>query len=181
MRMQEIFTDSASPFFKSAIPIQLDNIASSEFSKFIRGKFSESGRIIGDILMGKIFELSDAVPGDIQQMCEALWSVTESDMELGREHLNSAFQLIFGREKSSYEGVLNRLTAFQCKALVAVAREEGEHVFGIKFMKDSGIGNASSLKKALSKLEDMKIIYRMNGTCRFINPFFKIWLKTTQA
>ncbi|NCC53108.1 MAG: hypothetical protein EOM20_18105 [Spartobacteria bacterium] len=39
-----------------------------------------------------------------------------------------------------------------------------------------GITSAASIKKALNRLVQLKVVYRHQGEYKFVNPFFKSWL-----
>lgn len=40
----------------------------------------------------------------------------------------------------------------------------------------NGITAPASIKKALNRLVQLKVIYRHEGEYKFVNPFFKSWL-----
>jgi len=44
------------------------------------------------------------------------------------------------------------------------------------FLRGIGLSMPGSVKKALSRLVQLKIIYRQKGEYKFVNPFFKTWL-----
>jgi len=71
--MDSIFNDPDSAFFKAAIPVQVSPLEDEIFQRFIIDKF-EIGkrRIIRETLDG-IFDICFHIPGDIQQLCSALW------------------------------------------------------------------------------------------------------------
>jgi len=45
-----------------------------------------------------------------------------------------------------------------------------------EFIQVTGISQPASVKKALNRLIQLKIIYRYQKEYKFINPFFKSWL-----
>lgn len=45
-----------------------------------------------------------------------------------------------------------------------------------EFMKNSGIFQASSIRTALNRLIDLRIIFFHEDEYRFVNPFFRAWL-----
>ncbi|HLP47651.1 MAG TPA: hypothetical protein VK469_17025, partial [Candidatus Kapabacteria bacterium] len=52
----------------------------------------------------------------------------------------------------------------------------GKNLLSAEFLKVSGITQPSSVKKALQRLEQLKIIYVYKKEYKFINPFFRSWL-----
>lgn len=175
-RMDEIFTQPDSPLFKAAIPISIGPIAQEEFVKFLQQKFAVGNRHIPDSLISRIFEETDGVTGDIQQMCEVLWSVTSYGSDLTEDDYIAAYKLIFSRESSSYELILKGLTALQVQCLSALARVGGNSVNSGDFLKESGIKQPSSVNRAISKLLKIRVLFIQGKEYRFVNPFFRAWI-----
>jgi AAA+ ATPase superfamily predicted ATPase len=176
-KMDEIFTHHDSPFFKSAIPLTVDPLSYEEFSEFLKKKFTTGQRSIHDEVLEKVFKIANNIPGDIQQLCEALWEVTSGkDIIISPDKLKNALELIFAREQKSYENYINLLTNIQLKCLMAIAKEGGKSVFSVSFMKSAGFNNPSSVQRAITRLIKLNILFKSNDEYRFINPFFRAWL-----
>ena len=175
-KMDEIFTHPDSPFFKSAIPITLGPLPYDEFSEFLRKKFAAGKRRINDDLLRKVFEVVYEIPGDIQQFCEALWSVTSDHETIGQNKLKDALELIFAREQKSYENDLSLLTDFQIRCLLAIAREGGNNILSVAFLKSAGVNNPSSVQRAMTRMVNLNILYKSKKEHRFVTPFFRAWV-----
>ena len=175
-KMESIFSDPNSPFFKSAIPIMVDKLERKDFEKFIISRFKKGKRTLKGNLMDAIFQISEMVTGDVQQLCEAIWSTTSYGDELTYESLDNALQLIFSHEKITYEYIYSELTEFQSRVLLALARHSGKEIYSNSFLGDGGFTNSSSVKKAVDRLIRSGIIFHSGQEYKFINPFFKIWL-----
>ncbi|MCD4763317.1 MAG: hypothetical protein K8R28_04745, partial [Desulfobacterales bacterium] len=175
-KMDEIFTHHDSPFFKSAIPMTVDPLSYKEFSEFLKKKFIGGQRKIEDKVLEKVFEIANNIPGDIQQLCEALWEVTLEKEIIGPDKLKNALELIFAREQKSYENYINLLTNIQLRCLMAIAKEGGKSVFSISFMKSAGFNNPSSVRRAITRMLKLNILFEIGGEYKFINPFFRAWL-----
>lgn len=175
-KMDEIFNSPDSPLFKSAIAITVESIEQGVFSKFIKEKFTLGKRSITHNLISKVYDFCDGISGDIQQLCEAIWSVSDRGEILNEEHLSKAFNLIFSRERTSYELIIDELTEIQTKCLIGLAKSEGRSPTSSLFLRNSGIQQPSTVKKAIIKLTKRKIIFKHQKQYRFTNPFFKHWL-----
>jgi len=175
-KMDAIFTHHDSPFFKSAIPMTVDPLLYEEFSQFLRKKFTKGQRKIKDETLEKVFEIANNISGDIQQLCEALWEVSAEREIIGMDKLKSALELIFSREQKSYENYISLLTAIQLKCLMAIAMEGGKRVFSVSFMKSAGFNNPSTVKRAITRLIKLNILFESEDEYRFTNPFFRAWL-----
>ncbi len=175
-KMDNIFNSQDAPFFKSAIPITVDTIPFNDFSLFILNKFSIGKRTVDEKLLQKVFKIANNIPGDVQQLCGALWEVTQEGKTIHISTLKEALNLIFNREESAYENYLRLLTDIQYKSLIAIARQGGGNIYSIQFMKSAGFNNASSLKKAIVRMINLNILFEYKDEIRFVNPFFRVWL-----
>ncbi|MCP4753243.1 MAG: hypothetical protein GY866_20325 [Proteobacteria bacterium] len=176
--MDAIFSDSESPFFKSAIPVTISSIEQEVFSRFITSKFKRAKRLIKKEVLTRIFEIAAHISGDILQLCEALWSVSSANEVIDEDTIPEALQLIFAREQRSYEIILGGLSINQQKALTGLAKNPGCPLNSSDFLKLSGIGQPSSVNAALKKLVDRRIVFRKANSYSFSNPFFAAWLKS---
>jgi hypothetical protein len=175
-KKDEIFTHHDSPFFKSAIPLTVDTLPYEEFSGFLKNKFTTGERKIEDKVLEKVFEIANSIPGDIQQLCEALWEVASEKEVIDLNKLKNALELIFAREQKSYENYISLLTNIQLRCLMAIAKEGGKSVFSVSFMKSAGFNNPSSIRRAITRMIKLNILFESGGEYRFVNPFFRAWL-----
>lgn len=175
-KMDQIFTGHDSPFFKSAIPINVEPLPYRDFSGFLKKKFATGGRKIEKDFLQTVFTISNDIPGDIQQLCEALWEVSSTGEHIDSGKLRDALELIFSREQKAYENYVSQLTDIQLKCLIAIAREGGKSVYSVSFMKSAGFTNPSTVKRAITRLSNLNILFAGTNEYRFTNPFFRAWL-----
>jgi hypothetical protein len=175
-QMNEIFNDPGSAFFKSAVTVNVGTLDKEIFSEFLQSKFRLEKRIISQDLLKKIFEIAQEVPGDVQQLCSAIWETTLPGNNITADAVPPALELIYSRELKGYETTMAQVTAQQLRCLLGLARVGGESPLSSRFLKATGITQPASVKKALNRLEKLRIIYRYKGEYRFINPFFRSWL-----
>jgi AAA+ ATPase superfamily predicted ATPase len=175
-KMNEIFSDHESPFFKSAIPLSVNPLPFEIFSKFLKKKFASGNREIATGVLEKVFAIANDIPGDIQQLCEALWEITTENETINASRLKSALELIFAREQKSYENYIGLLTNIQYRCLVALAKQGGSGIFSVAFLKNAGFNNPSTVRRAITRLTHLNIVFENKGIYQFINPFFRAWL-----
>lgn len=175
-KIDSIFSDISSPFFKSAIPMTIDSIPVDDYFHFIEQKFQIGKRTIDKSLFEKIYQLCDGITGDIQQFCEAIWSITSYKDQVRDKTYNKALLLLFSREQKTYELAIGQITAFQMRCLVALAKLGNVGVTSTAFISKVGQTTPSSVKKAIQRLADIRIIFEVSKRYRFSNPFFKMWL-----
>ena len=176
-RMAEIFSHPGSPFFKSALEISIGEMCDETFVDFLLGRFKGAKRSVDADFLRKLVHDLDGVPGDVQELCDALWSVTESGDCVDASRLDSAYRYIFAHEGSSYETYIRLLTLHQRKVLGALASVGGRRVNSNGFLDAAECHNASSVKKALMRLVDVGHVYHFNGEWKFASPFFCEWIR----
>jgi hypothetical protein len=175
-KMDDIFNRPDSAFFKSAISIEVGSIDRNRFAAFLNSKFSLGRRTVEQQVLNLIFEIAENNPGDIQQLCGAIWETTSYKANVDESIIPKALQLIYSREIKGYEAILVQLTAIQLKCLVGLAKNGGKAPMSSQFIKDSGIALPATVKKTLTRLIQLKILYRYKNEYKFVNPFFKSWL-----
>ena len=175
-QMVKIFSDHDSPFYKSALTVSVGPIDDDDFVPFIRNRFKLAKRRIDDGLIMKVLDYTGRVSGDVQELCDSLWQISEPGDTLTEESLKAAIGEIFLKEGDAFVQMTAELTKFQLKALVAVARYGGKNVYSAEFMAKGGLPSSPATKRALDRLVALNILYRFEQEYRFFNPFFKDWL-----
>lgn len=174
--MDTLFNDPDSAFFRSAAPIYVGPLDTDTFQTFIIEKFRLGKREIEADALHHIFDICFNIPGDIQQMCSALWDTTAREETIVKSSIPTALDLIFSQELKGYETILTVISAQQLKLLTALARLGGKTPMASVFLKHSGIAQASSVRKGLQRLLALRILFHGEGEYRFVNPFFRAWL-----
>jgi hypothetical protein len=175
-RMNSIFTDPDSPFFKSAAIVEVPSLDRETFVSFLVTKFASGKRVVSDSLLAKIFEIAQDIPGDIQQLCSALWDGTSFGQRIDERAIPEALEVIYSREQNGYEACLVNMTELQLRCLCGLAKIGGKAAMSSEFLKQAGVRLPGSVKKAMVRLEGQRIIFRENGEYKFVNPFFRSWL-----
>ncbi len=151
-------------------------MARDQFKKFLRDKFATGKRTVDDEVLDTGFEIAGDLPGDVQQFCGALWDTTDERTHIDKEAIPDALHLIFSRESKGYESILVQLTAHQVRCLVGLAQFGGTSPYSGSFLQGIGIASPASVKKALHRLTQLKIVFRRGDEFSFVNPFFRAWL-----
>jgi uncharacterized protein len=174
--MDKIFYDPDSPFYKSAIKLEIGALEKEIFRNYIKEKFLSGKRMIKSSAIDTIFLKAEENPGDVQELCNAIWSITEDNTRIEQSDLEAALNVIFAREKEFYEHTISLLTNQQLRCLSSIASLGGRSIQSGEFLESSGIRHASSVKKAAARLLDLKILYNYKKEYCFNSPFFRFWL-----
>ncbi len=180
-KMEMIFSDPDSLFFKSAITLEVAAHSGASFRKFLTRKFAVTKRAIGEGLFEAIEDMGVTVTGDVQQLCWAMWFASEPGETIDVVSIEGALDTIFQIERSKYEDAVLNISATQLKVLGALAVHGGKGIYSSDFKLSSGVTVVGSITKAVQRLEDLRIIYRQRDEYRFANPFFGVWMRTRFA
>ena len=176
-KMSEMFTNSRSPFYKSAALFDIDRIDDKDFTSFLIRRFKVGKRVVTPQLVQTILDIADRVSGDVQELCDALWASTPENAKLTAADLPTALDLVFAREAKAYIPAINKLTAIQMRVLKGIAEYGGEKVLSGEFLRAINVPNAGSVRKSVLRLIDLDILYEFDGRYRFTNPFFADWIR----
>jgi uncharacterized protein len=172
----QIFTNPSSALSKSAIPITVGPIDQKEFGNFLNKKFANAERKITDVVLERVFIISGNVTGDVQQLCNAIWEISNPRTIVDEYCVKEAVKFIFLREKKSYELVLSLLTKLQFQCLLALCKLGGANISSNQFVKACGSSNPSSVRKAVLRLVKYNFLFESELQYKFINPFFRAWM-----
>ena len=177
-QMVDLFDNPDSAFYKSALTLCVGGIEHGDFRRFLVRRFAGSGRVVDAEVVDRVMETVAEVPGDVQQLCEALWSVagkTVLESDIAR-----ALELVFMREGDKFEGFCDQLSPIQFRMLCALARVGGREVQSKSFLAEADVANAASARKAIKRLEELRLVYCFQRQYRFVSQFFRAWLLKRQ-
>ena len=176
-KMTDIFMHPKSPFFRGAAPLPVGEINADDFFAFIGSRFATGRRSLDRAQFDAISDIANSTPGYIQELCSAIWDETASGSTIDHSTIERALNTVFLREQELFTAFMRHLTAHQTRILKSVATLGGKAVCSKEFLAACATYNASSVKVALDKLEKAQIIYWFDGEYRFVNPFFREWLR----
>ena len=175
--MQKIFSDPKSPFYKSALPVEVEAIERKRFDAYLTKRFVGTGRKIDPALFDAIYELGIHITGDLQQMCWALWTCSSNGDTVNLKTLDEALEMIFAMESRNFEDTVALLAPSQLKILQSLAHLEDAGLYSTEFKQHSGVLNNRAISKAVQRLEDLRLLTRYKGSYHISNPFFTLWIK----
>ena len=175
--MLNIFMSPKSPFYKSALLFAVEEFEEKALFEFVSDKFKGGKRKLDAEFFHRIWEFVQHTTGDVQEFCDALWTVTQSGDRLGDVEFGNALEEIFRRESFSYATFIKNLTDIQFRVLKALAELGGEHPLSSEFLNAAHITTHASVNRSLTSLCNAGLIYPQSGDHKFMNPFFKEWVR----
>jgi hypothetical protein len=175
--MMSIFSSPKSPFFKSAAAFEVDAISQSDFSAFIVRRFTTGRRNISEAMARTIIGFADSVSGDVQELCAALWDTTEAGATITENDIPTALEHIFARERKGFEKSISHLTPTQVAVLKGMAAADSAKIYSSQFLESVRIASTGTVKKAVRRLESDELVYEWQRSWRFVDPFFREWVR----
>ena len=175
--MLDIFMSPKSPFYKSALLFAVEEFEERALFEFVREKFDAGKRKMDAEFFHRIWEFVQHTTGDVQEFCDALWVISSPGDRLGDAEFAGALEEIFRREAFSYATFIKNLTDIQFRVLRALAELGGEHPLSSEFLNAAQITTHASVKRSLTSLCNAGLIYPQSGDHKFMNPFFKEWVR----
>jgi len=172
----DLFANPTSPFFKSARTLSVGPVPDDDFAPFLARRFALGRRTAPRPLLDDVFDFTHRIPGDVQQLCAALWNVSGPGDILTPAHLKAALREIYEQESGVFELQTSRLTRYQFKTLVAVANTGGQNVYSADFLARAELPTAAAATRAFQALVRDGILYLADKEYRFFNPFLRAWL-----
>lgn len=176
-QMLDIFMSPKSPFYKSAALFDVGMIPDDDFYAFAAERFASGRRKLPRTLFDRILELVSRTSGDVQELCDAIWQVSERGDALTDGHFEQGLQQIFHREGAAYATFVKPITDIQFRVLRALSVEGGKHPSANAFLEAARVSNVTSVKRALVALEKAGLIYLSAGEWKFVSPFFREWVR----
>ena len=174
--MVDIFTNPRSPFFKSAMTISVASIPDDEFAPFLIDRFKTGKRVADRAFIDAVLDFTGRTTGDVQQLCAAVWNTTEKGARLSPADIKPALEEIFEQESGPFELQTARLTRYQFKVLVSLAKLGGRNVYSSEFLSAAGVPSSSTATKALRRLIADGLVFVHEKEYRFFNPFLRAWI-----
>ena len=176
-RMLDIFMSPKSPFYKSAALFEVGLIPDEDFYAFASGRFASGRRKLPRELFDRVLSLAERTSGDVQELCDAIWQVSEKGDLLTDEHFEQGLRQIFHREGAAYATFVKPITDIQFRVLQALSVEGGRHPSSNAFLEAALLSNVTTVKRALVALEKAGLIYLSAGEWKFVSPFFREWVR----
>jgi hypothetical protein len=178
-KMNEIFSNPNSSFYKSADPLFLDRFNENLLALFCVDLFQSGKRNLSIELFSDIFRVCHGITGDVLKLCHEIWEETEEGSFVTPDTLTLALNLIAERDSSNYQSQVSLLTNLPKKTLRAIVLDEKKEYYSQEFISTYGLKSKASVMDSLNTLYRNQILYKLNGRIEFYDPFLKYWLKTT--
>jgi len=172
--MLDVFTNPSMPFYKFGEVIFLEKIDTLSLKKFIRERFSATGKSISGDLSELIVRLADNHPYYVQQLSQQVWLRTVdacSDEIVHQAHLSLVEQLSL-----LFATITEALPSNQLNFLKAlVAGETALSSSGV--LAKYRLISSANVTRARKALTEKDILDNKAGVVSFQDPMYRFWLE----
>jgi len=176
--IQRMVLDSSSPLYRAGGHYPLGPIHVDAWVPFIRERFEQSEREIGEPAIRSICQLTGGHPFYTQHLCHAAWELCDPGESTTEERLEKAVDLLLDREAYAYTALWETLTTAQRRTLVGLAREpEGTPIYGGDFVRTYELQSPSTVQSAARVLLERDVIDREDGSFFLLDRFFRLWIR----
>ena len=180
--IQKMVLDRNRPLYRAGGHYPLGPIAEKHWQPFIRQRFADAEKGIGQEHIHEVCELTQGHPFYTQHLCHVLWELCEPKAEVNGEMLRAAVKVLLARESYAYTTLWESLTLSQKRFLTGLAAEPaGVKVFAGDFVSRHGLGSASNAQRAVQALLSKDVIDRDNGSFLITDRFFRLWIQSVQS
>lgn len=178
--MERIFNDENEPFWRSAKQIELGPIPREPFAAYISRQFARGEREVSADTIAAVLDVTHGHPYATQELCYFLWQDTPSGTRASREQVSGAIAAVLNSEHAHFSLVWENASAHQRLLLRALAAEPGRPLSG-DYRRRHALPGASSVQRALGRLERGELVTRRAGEAWIAEPFLAQWLLQEDA
>jgi AAA+ ATPase superfamily predicted ATPase len=173
--MQELFERQSMPFYRFGDLIHLGKIGFAEWTSFIKERFENSGKQIGEKYLALIINDVDRHSYYVQQLSHLIWekttdAVTDEIYQEAMDDMISQNALLYQRDTET-------MPATQLNFLKAIASGEKRNMSGKDILTRYKLGTSANVIKTRKRLLKQEIIDIHNKTVSFVDPVYELWFK----
>ncbi|GHT15783.1 ATPase [Bacteroidia bacterium] len=173
--MQELFERQSMPFYRFGDLMHLDKIAEKKWSKFIKERFTTTGKSINNALVSRIISVADKHSYYVQQLSHLIWERTKRTAT--EPIFDSALGDMIHQNALLYQRDTENMSATQLNFLKAVAAGHSQKLSSAKLMQEYGLGTSANVTKVKKHLLNDEIIDIKNKEVSFIDPVYALWFR----
>lgn len=174
--MTQMFNSPERPFYQSTSPMGLNPLHEEVYYDFARRFFEAKKGILSSEVFHAIYQRFNGITQNIQQVLNRLYE-TEKQV-VSEQQVNDAIHHIVSRGSMQYETLVQFLTDNQLSLLKAIAKADiVRSPQSSEFLQKYELPSPSSVKTALTLLEDKDLVYHDANGYMVYDRFFNIWLK----
>ena len=175
--LQEMFLDSARPFYHSSTFLELFAIPKIIYSDFVEKQFIDHHKKIDTTSIHYIYDFFDGHTYYMQRVFNHAFSITSAREICDMETVINSMKYIINVNAPLYRGILSNIPENQKQVLIAIAKANiVDKPTSSEFIKNNELKSASSVQGALRKLLDMDIVTKQENNYFLTDKFLSMWI-----
>ncbi len=175
--MQQMFMNSARPFYNSATIMELGPIPRDLYIEFASRLFAERGKSIPDSVTDSIYTLFEGHTFYMQKILNNAFGNTAENQTCDSTIAGGALEEMLNSYGILYRQTLSELSQPQKELLIAIASEgTATGITSGDFIRRYSLHSASSVQSAAKKLNEKEIITVSGKNFSVTDRLLSIWL-----
>ena len=175
--LEEMFLDSARPFYNSADIQNLDVIVEDKYADFVEHHFLVNGKRIEKEAIGYVYHTFEGNTYYNQKTFREAFAITAMDAVCTRETTEYIIGMMVKEADRHYSEILARLNLPQKELLYAIAKEQhARQILSGTFIRKHKLKSASSVQSSTKKLLAYGLVSYENGIFFISDQLMRLWL-----
>lgn len=175
--LEEMFLDSARPFYNSADIQNLEVIAEDKYADFVRHHFIDYGKQISEDAIHEVYQTFEGNTYYNQKTFREAFSITAKESLCTREMTDLTIEMMVKEADRHYGEILARLNLAQKELLYAIAKERrARQITSGAFIRKHSLKSASSVQSSIKKLLAYGLVSFENGDYYIADQLMRLWL-----
>jgi len=174
--MENLVLAQRAPLYNMLEQIALGPIPEDDWVPFLLERARSGGRPFDtELSASRLYAAAGPVPFDVQQL--AYEAFNQASRKIGEEAVSTALAELVRHRASNYATTFEQQSAGQRRVLKALAVGAQGTFASSEFVTQTGLANASSVKKAIQGLTEAELVVQREGMYAIDDPFFAAWLR----
>lgn len=173
--MSSLFEKQSMPFYKFGDVFYLQKISPDHFQKYIINRFKNTNKKITKKFAIQITDLMESHTYYVLQFAHIVWNNTEEEVD--DKIMEDSMEDMIGRNSLLFENIFESTSFQQRNVLVMLIEDTSGKLTSRENVEKYNFGSSSNVIQALNALENKEIIDKFEGSPKFADPVFKLWLK----
>jgi hypothetical protein len=179
--LERIFNDRNEPFWRSAKQLELGMIAPEKFARFVRDRFAQSGKAIGDDAVARLVHVTGGHPYATQELAYFVWELVGGRAGGSVADVEEAVVRVLRSEHNHFVQLWDDAPQAQRLLMLALAQQPTRSVYAASYRRRYDLPEPPTLQTALAGLTRKEIVGKNDaGEQSVIEPFFAEWLVREQ-
>ena len=180
--LEEMFLDSARPFYNSADIQSLEVLDEEKYAEFVVYHFNANHKKISPETVTYVYQLFEGNTYYNQKTFREAFAQTSLDETCTMEIVKEVITLMIKEADHHYSEILSRLSLPQKELLYAIAHEgHARQITSGAFIRKHHLISASSVQQAIKKILAFGLVSTSHGEYYIADQLMSLWLQYQQG